>query len=232
VEAESLAAACLVFVPAEDCRAAGVQDPSLDELVDQAAWLVARVKLDKGLGPQQASPELVLNVLGNPPIRHLKEATGVVGVVGDELLPELEDIHRVTWLPRVSVGVALRTSTWRIGRQAQIESSLVCRRSPPTPGTVVRQAFGSDVLPQGRRWRCARWSSSLPAMGSSLRSPIDDSGERSDGQRDQQFARTLDGPVLERPMDPCDGDCALQRREGCGTQEEPKEGLEATCRWR
>src|SRR5207247_370555 len=85
----------------EDARALRMQNAVRDQFVDPVTGLERRVYLDQRLGPEQAVTERALDVIADPRIRDLKEAPRVRGVVLDQLLPEIEDVHRGASLAEV-----------------------------------------------------------------------------------------------------------------------------------
>ncbi len=82
-----------VLVAPEDLRTPRVQHAALDEFVDPASRLEGGIQLDEGLGPEQPFVEEPVDVLADAPVPDRDEAADVGRVVGDEVVPVLEDSH-------------------------------------------------------------------------------------------------------------------------------------------
>src|SRR4051794_38181779 len=85
-----------VLAPPEDPAALLVQQPALDELVDEAAGLEAGIELDQGLRPQRPGGQLRLAAVLDPGVADLEKRPRVVLVVADQLVAHPEDVHRVS----------------------------------------------------------------------------------------------------------------------------------------
>ncbi len=94
VAAERLAGGVLGGpVAAEDLPAALVQEPLADEVVDRPARLEGGVELHDRVRPEEPLLELALDALADALVADDDEAPRVVGVVVDQALSELEDVH-------------------------------------------------------------------------------------------------------------------------------------------
>jgi hypothetical protein len=82
------------LVATEDLRAAVVEQPVRDELVDRSSGLEGRVQLDYRVRPEQSLFELTVDVLRDPFVVDNDEAAGVVRVVGDKPFSKIENVDR------------------------------------------------------------------------------------------------------------------------------------------
>src|SRR5207244_13154193 len=88
---------------AEDSAAPVVGVAGIDQFVDPLPRLEGGVELDQRVRPENASLELRLDVLCDPLVANLDEAPDVLGVVADQAVAEVEDVHAAPprrWLPR------------------------------------------------------------------------------------------------------------------------------------
>ena len=74
------------FAGPKDPPALVVQDPVVDQLIDEAAGLERRVELERRVRPQQALVKLGLHMLGDPRIADREEALGVATVVANKMI--------------------------------------------------------------------------------------------------------------------------------------------------
>ncbi len=93
VREQRLPVALRLGLDAEDAAALGVQDAPRDQVVDGRARLEGGVELDEGLGPEDAGLELAVDVVAQAGVADLDEAAGVGGVVLNQVVAEVEDVH-------------------------------------------------------------------------------------------------------------------------------------------
>ena len=63
-----------------------VQDPIVDQLIDETAGLERRVELERRVWPKQALVKLGLHMLGDPGIADREEALGIATVVANKMI--------------------------------------------------------------------------------------------------------------------------------------------------
>jgi hypothetical protein len=81
------------LVEPKDLAAGGMEGAVGDQFVDGAAGLESGVELQERLGPERAVVERVFDPAFDPLVGDFDEAAGVVGVVVDEPLTEIKDVH-------------------------------------------------------------------------------------------------------------------------------------------
>ena len=81
------------LVHPEDTRAFLVEDAFRDQVVDRAAGAERRVQLEERLRPEPLRIEDVVDEPLDPGIADPDEAAGVVPVVGDQAVSQVEDVH-------------------------------------------------------------------------------------------------------------------------------------------
>ena len=77
----------------EDAGTFPMEYSQLDQVIDGAAGPERRVELEERLRPESLRPEDAVDELADPRIADLDEAARIALVVGDETVPEVEDIH-------------------------------------------------------------------------------------------------------------------------------------------
>jgi hypothetical protein len=70
-----------------------VQDAAFYEVRHACPGFERGVQLDEGLRPEGAFLELSVDRLANPLVPDVDEAPDVLGIVADELVAKIEDIH-------------------------------------------------------------------------------------------------------------------------------------------
>src|SRR5581483_8522257 len=85
----------LTLVATEDAPALGVQRSLLDEPVDGPPGLERRVQLDERVGPEEAVGQVLVHEAADTRIGDVEKAARVLGVVLDQPLAKVEDVH---WL--------------------------------------------------------------------------------------------------------------------------------------
>jgi hypothetical protein len=74
MEPERFARICRRILHTKDATAFVVKQALFDKLIDGVPWLEARVKLNEGVGPQQASGDLVTDLALNARVTDMDEA--------------------------------------------------------------------------------------------------------------------------------------------------------------
>ena len=87
---------------AEDLAALGVKHVFGNELLEGLAGRERRIELDQRFGPEHFAVELIVHEPAEIGIADVEEAARVLRVVRDDLVAEIEDVHRR--LPPSAVG--------------------------------------------------------------------------------------------------------------------------------
>ncbi|MGH2920924.1 MAG: hypothetical protein ACRDKU_02525 [Gaiellaceae bacterium] len=104
VEAKRATVVVAVGLDPEDSPALPVDDGRVDELIDPLARLEGRVELNNRIRPEQTGLELALDRLPDPLVPDGNERSRVIGVVADQALAKLEDVHPSLCLPSAPRG--------------------------------------------------------------------------------------------------------------------------------
>ena len=73
-----------------------MKDALPDQIVDRVAGYERRVELNKGLGPQQAIVQTLVNMLPDSLVTDPDEARNIGSVITYESVAQLEDVHEVS----------------------------------------------------------------------------------------------------------------------------------------
>ena len=84
----------VILVLPEDPGAGFVEDLGVDEVLDPCSGFKGRIKLDERLGPEDAGIEALIDVPTEILVLDVDESPDVLGVVFDEAVSELENVHR------------------------------------------------------------------------------------------------------------------------------------------
>ena len=80
----------------EQFRAAGIEQTIGHKLVDRTARLKGGVQLNERFRPQQARCEIFVDTCPDASVPDRDEALGVLGVVADYLIAQMEDVQSPT----------------------------------------------------------------------------------------------------------------------------------------
>ena len=86
----------VLLLATEDLAVQAVKPSVVDKLVDPAAGLEGGIQLDERFGPQKPLVELRINERTNSGVSDLEETTREVGIVANQAVTQLEDIHRLS----------------------------------------------------------------------------------------------------------------------------------------